>query len=598
MKHGMFGKDWRASPAAHDVFVEQDFQIPVDDEITLVGNLFRPDTEDPTPLLAGFHPYNTEFQSAPIKPKAVGSQLAWAEGGDPRFFAKRGYAHALINVRGTGKSSGEFRNMGPREVDDVVTALEWLAERDWCDGNIGMMGLAYFGALTKRVAARDVPSLEAIFAPWSFTDPYRDLYYHGGILAKDYLLEFCDHLDNPRCHSWSHENLGTDEFNTAISDAVASEEIYAVEPLANALENPTDGVNPLLVDVILNGLNGEGEYFTERRLSYEGTTIPAYLGADWGHHAGHLSAAFRSWRQWKGVKKLLIGPDMYLDRPFYQLHDEALRWFDYWLKDRPTGICDEPTLRLFDRGGDAGWKTPSEWPLPSTRWTPFQLHERGILLDRDHWPNEGYTTFEESPFRHEGLEFVSPPLVERTEVFGPPKLTLHASTTDTDLLLFISLLAIDDGERKVLTRGWLRGSQSTVADSEKPWRVEHTHEDREPLTPESVYRFEVGLCETGYTFTPGERLGLRIASTGGGRIHWVGEQMESLPTDETSGYVSSGHLSRQTAARITIRHNDSYPSTLYLPVTSGNILGTFYSGGESDGASYGHFPKRKVQMDK
>jgi hypothetical protein len=40
-----------------------------------------------------------------------------------------------------------------------------------------------------------------------------------------------------------------------------------------------------------------------------------------------------------------------------------------------------------------------------------------------------------------------------------------------------------------------------------------------------------------------------------------------------------GHLWRETAAEITIEHNNQYPSHLFVPITKGNRIGTFLSGG-------------------
>ncbi|MGH9299600.1 MAG: hypothetical protein ACRDZT_06755, partial [Acidimicrobiales bacterium] len=40
-----------------------------------------------------------------------------------------------------------------------------------------------------------------------------------------------------------------------------------------------------------------------------------------------------------------------------------------------------------------------------------------------------------------------------------------------------------------------------------------------------------------------------------------------------------GHLQRQNAAMVTLHHSDCHPSALVLPVTEGNVIGTFFSGG-------------------
>ncbi len=40
-----------------------------------------------------------------------------------------------------------------------------------------------------------------------------------------------------------------------------------------------------------------------------------------------------------------------------------------------------------------------------------------------------------------------------------------------------------------------------------------------------------------------------------------------------------GHVARQNLAILTIHHDETHPSALLVPVTRGNVLGTFISGG-------------------
>jgi len=51
-----------------------------------------------------------------------------------------------------------------------------------------------------------------------------------------------------------------------------------------------------------------------------------------------------------------------------------------------------------------------------------------------------------------------------------------------------------------------------------------------------------------------------------------------------------GHLWRQSASRVTVYHNSEFPSHLLLPVTRGNRIGTYMSGGK---LSDQFFPYRK-----
>lgn len=579
----MFGVDWKLSERRYRIRQVRDFRVPLADGNHLGGVLFRPDTDQPVPVLLSVHAYNTEYQAAPIRPTGFSYQRGWIEAGEPGFFARRGYAHAILNVRGTGASSGEYQLMGPREVQDVAEAIEWLAAQEWCNGKVGTFGVSYFASIQIHTAMLQPPSLKAIFAPFGLTDFYRDMWYHGGILSHRFLLQWKDKFDNIRYHSRYLERHGEEAFRRAIADALADEEIAEVPGLVEALRAP-EGANALVADIVLEPL--DAPFHEERRVDYRNTTIPAYLGACWGLFGLHLPAAFRSWENWQGAKKLLIGPALYLDRPFYQLHFEALRWFDHWLLGNDTGFMREAPVRLFMPGA-GNWREAATWPLPETKWTPFMLHEQGLLSEHELWPLEHSTSFEDSPFHHGEAVFVSPPLVEETDVCGPMVADLHISTTDTEALVFASVFARDQqGAEEELTRGWVRASSAEIdPQRSRPWRPELALRRRVPLAPGEVVRVQVALTPGARRMRPGERLGLRVKAAD-----------DEMPPDAIRG-AGYGHLQRSTASRVQVHHSEEHPSTLLVPVVAGNVLGTFLSGGQLPPAT-GPLPMAKFRSRK
>ena len=66
-------------------------------------------------------------------------------------------------------------------------SIEWIAMQPWCDGNLGMLGMSYFGTLQFMVAAQNPPHLKAIFPYEAHTDRYRHQFYHGGIMNMFYM---------------------------------------------------------------------------------------------------------------------------------------------------------------------------------------------------------------------------------------------------------------------------------------------------------------------------------------------------------------------------------------------------------------------------
>jgi predicted acyl esterase len=562
----MFTTKWSTSERKYDVIVERDVKVPMPDGTLLDGNIYRPASSERFPVILGAHAYNKDLQSPPLRPVGFTPMRGYMESGDSTFFARRGYVHAVFNVRGSGQSEGYYQLMGPLEVQDIGNLIDWLAAQPWSTGNVGMFGVSYFARLAKAVAAVGPKPLKAIFAPFAGTDDYRHRCYHGGILAHGFITHWRNSLHRPNYRSLYKQAHGEAAYSAAIERTLRDEEIIAVPALREALQNPEAGTNALIVDFLLHPF--DGTFWHEHSAQDAKAIIPVYLGACWGNYGLHLPGAFTAWRDWQGPKKMVIGPGIYLDRPVYQYQDEALRWFDHWLKGIDNGVMDEPPIRCFiPPTGE--WKSLRDWPPPEARWTTFYLHKDGVLSEHELWPSEGTDAFDESSFEHGSLTYATPPLVENTEVLGPSVLTLYLSATDSDALLFVTLLARDrDGKEHELTRGWLRASQRKLRGDSTAWELVQAHEAREPLEPGKIYELRIPIVPTARLFQAGERIALRIKGA------------DDEPALNSLQALARNHLRRPRPARITIHHDESHPSHLDLPITRGNIIGTFFSGGD------------------
>ncbi|WP_329406893.1 CocE/NonD family hydrolase [Nocardia vinacea] len=564
----MFGVNWRTSPRRYDVRVERHVSIVMDDGVELDAQVYRPDSDDQFPALLGVHAYDAAMQTTPSLPRAMNLANAQAEAGDPHFYARRGYVHVIVNARGTGASGGDYSHYGPRDVDDVVAVIEWMAAQPWCTGAVGMFGVSYFAVAAKQVAARNPEPLKAVFAPFGYTDFYRDKFYHGGILARNFVTSWTKHLANARVEGWSRKALGEEEYARRLEQLRADPDITAVPELAAALAAPDANAHPLIIDVLMNP--EDGPYWHERNPDLTAIRVPIVLGACWGMYGLHLPGEFRAWKQINAPKKLIVGPPIYLNRPVYQYAEQSLRWFDHWLKGNDTGYLDEPPVQLFLPGDDGkgSWLDAHEWPLPHTTWHSFYLHREGLLSEHEHWPYEGASGYEDNTYNGRGaVTFTTPPLVERTELVGPATATVYAATTADELLLFLSLWVVDvDGNRHMLTRGWLRGSLREVDEARsEPWLPEHPYTNPKPVTPDAVHRYEISLAPTAHVFTPGQRIQFQISS---GDL----EQPERFVD-----VVAQGHLLRRDPSWISILHDAEHPSELSLPITNGNRIGTYLS---------------------
>ena len=133
---------------------------------------------------------------------------------------------------------------------------------------------------------------------------------------------------------------------------------------------------------------------------------------------------------------------------------------------------------------------------------------------------------------------------------------------------FISLWDADpDSKVTCLTRGWLKASHYELdLKQSKPWYPIHTDINPKPLIPGQVYHFAISLLPMANLFKAGHRIVLKICGA------------DDEP--ETTSRWRMNRLSSQTPVTITIYHNAEYPSHLLLPITKGNIVGTYVSGGD------------------
>lgn len=100
---------------------------------------------------------------------------------DPGDGIPEGIARARADVVGTGGSTGCWDLGGPATAAAGVAVVEFLAALPWSNGNVGMTGVGYEGAMATMVAATgDAPALKAIM-PISAPSSWYHAAYHDGV---------------------------------------------------------------------------------------------------------------------------------------------------------------------------------------------------------------------------------------------------------------------------------------------------------------------------------------------------------------------------------------------------------------------------------
>lgn len=106
-----------------------------------------------------------------------------------RALAADGHRVVLVDLRGHGRSEGDWLSYGVRESIDLVQLLDELTARGWVSGPTGVMGPSYGAATAIQWAGRD-SRLAAVVAVAPFTslrDVVRDYIRHylpglGGLI--------------------------------------------------------------------------------------------------------------------------------------------------------------------------------------------------------------------------------------------------------------------------------------------------------------------------------------------------------------------------------------------------------------------------------
>ncbi len=458
--------------------------VTMRDGVKLLLDIYRPNRPgEKFPALCSFSPYTRQLQRE-------NNPYGQNEAGISEFWVSRGYAHVVVDVRGTNGSEGDWDWHGPEEQRDCVEVIEWVARQPWCNGNVGTMGCSYFAIAANLVASLQPPSLKAIFPYDCQTDSYRQSHYPGGI------------PNDGHARLWS----------------------AAVETLNfRSGRNPnTAAMKKHLRDLLALKHSLDGPHYWERstwpRLAEIKT--PAYFGCHWLFYL-HLRGPFNAWMGTGNItKRMLIGPTPKPVRPFAAYHMEALRWYDHFLKGMNSGVLDGAPIHLWILGENT-WRDEYEWPLARTRWTEFYLGGtagKGTLTDTA--PLEGEQTLDYQPgsdpwlWGQPRLVYRSSTLDQPMEVTGPIQLNLvmASSATDTDWGVFLYDEA-PDGSVRELTQSWLRSSHRAVVPERsrqnQPW---HPHNRVEPLTPNKAEELQIEVIPSCNLFHQGHRIRLDLSN--------------------------------------------------------------------------------------
>jgi putative CocE/NonD family hydrolase len=431
------------------------------------------------------------------------------------YFAKRGYACIRVDMRGNGDSEGLMEDeYSPQELADAVHTINWLAEQPWCSGTVGMMGISWGGFNALQVAALQPDALKAIITLCSTVDRYADdIHYKGGCLLNENL--------GWAGTMWSYSSrapdpmLRLDDWRDIWLDRLENEPFLAAHWLRHQRRDA---------------------YWQHGSVCEDYSKITAATLAVGGWGDAYKNAPVHLIENLTAPAKAIVGPWLHkyphfaVPEPRIGFLQEALRWWDHWLKGEDTGVQDDPAYRpyLMDSVRPKTWYAtrPGRWlamdsgpsNLQSETWHIGQNSlaetEQSCALTIASPQTCGMQSGEycaiwlgpEMPGDQRSDDAMSAtqstePLTANKDIVGAPEVTLTLTCDKPQGQIAVRLLDIHPG-----------GASTRITYGVLNLTHHKSHAAPEPLTPNAPITVTLKLDQTAYRVPAGHRIGLAISS--------------------------------------------------------------------------------------
>jgi uncharacterized protein len=573
----------------------RDVKIPLRNGSFVYADVYRPDTDEPVPVVmncgvygrAFVHhsicgPENAEHHETMEERYFLGNPDGYEyenhESINTATWIPRGYALVRVDSPGAGKSPGTLGIWGIDEAEAFYDAIEWAGVQSWSNGNVGLWGMSYYAVNQHAVASLAPPHLKAMIAIGTDADLYEEVMYTGGILNEQFFPGWFQH---------------------GIAAAICGD-VDAKDFMAAARANPFKDSDPATI------FGPRAEVLMSPDLS--NVSVPLWTVAVTTHpsHFHQLGSSETYLNTPTKNKKLDFWEDWFMKSYSAEAVEDHVAFFDHWLRGADNGIMDGPPVRLEIRTGRGGsyLQQENEWPIARTEYVKWYLDaaspapdsplpcDNVLRLAPDVPDDQGSVTYaaqvdvtapalppaavaaEGVPATtapcSPGATFVSGPFEEDTVLAGYSKLVLWVASTSEDMDIYVALRVLDETDREIdfcgpalipgistdfypLAKGWLKVSHRTL-DTERStdFRPKHTHlrADYAPLRDGEIVPVEVEIIPNTGLIRKGQRLRVDIQPYTG-----VGHGMRHA-------YDPTYH----DRAQNTIYTGPEHPSYLQLPV--------------------------------
>ncbi len=369
-------------------------------------------------------------------------------------YAKQGYAVAFADLLGTGESSGCWDYGGPAEAGAGAAVVEWLGTQKWSNGNVGMIGTSYDGAIQAEIATLAPKHLKAIVPQEPVTSWY-DYNYDHAVTHNS--------TDDDVSAADTGYPVGTPDLFDAVlgrtpntdPDRTAQQHAANVADKASECEAVEHNLRGHVADPTYAG------FWQERDWALRADKVKAavLMQHGWRDFNTKPNQFTRYWLGLKGAadKRAIVGQwdhtDVFSDgKSFGDV--SAVEYLDAFyarhLKGAPASVL-RPFPKMLSQGFDNKWRTT----------LPMNVRERLSFKGTRTFVNTGTETSKlfKQAFPPEGTtqaRWASAPFTKARRLAGGGELTVDVSVTSTRGQLNATLLDLgQDGSTRVVTLGLL-----------------------------------------------------------------------------------------------------------------------------------------------
>lgn len=474
-----------------DAFVkERDVAVPLRDGTTIYVDIYSPHDVKPGPVLTSWSPYGKHglkslkmMPGADVDPEWVSEHVIW-EGPDPAAWCPMGYTIVIPDPRGAWSSEGTLNFFTNIEGEDGYDLIEWIAKQPFSNGKVGMLGVSYLAISQWNIASKRPPSLAAI-CPWEgLSDPYREVFFAGGIPEWRFLEWW-------QAHS-----------RFSLSPAEDMKQMCADHPLLD-------------------------DYWATKTFDLEAIDVPALVVAGWGDHAMHTRGTLDGFRRISSKQKWLQIHGQKKWRHFWHPESVAKQraFFDHFLAGKETGIEHWPRVEyeLRESNEKSTFETSGNWPLDNVKPLPLHLDCASGTLSTEPALVASQTSYEAD--RPNDTVTFTYRFEADMQITGGAKLRLWLIAEDHDEAdVFVALRKLGPDGAPVgfrwwsmftegpIALGWLRASHRGLSPLSTDLQPIHTHRVREPLVPGKATALDIEIWPSCTLFRRGETLEVTIGA--------------------------------------------------------------------------------------